>query len=52
MFDYISHSVPMEKFHDLGKQNRISIIFCMAIYLKYNIIYKTLGTGEMMLYWE
>lgn len=41
MFDYISHSVPMEKFHDLGKQNRISIIFCMTIYLKYNILYNT-----------
>ena len=41
MFDYISHSVPMEKFHDLGKQNRISIIFCTTIYLKYNILYNT-----------
>ena len=31
----------MENFHDLGQQNRISIIFCMTIYLKYNILYNT-----------
>jgi len=31
----------MENFHDLGQQNRISIIFCMTIYLKYDILYNT-----------